>query len=65
MGENSMETVVRGLEEELGFVALGFEKSDFHPHDNMKETIQNATEFPLYYIPHYAPRNDNRIDSQV
>ena len=77
MGENSMEMVVRGLEEELGFVALGFEKSDLpgawtvelHPNDNMKEsvhvTIQNATKFSLYYIRNYGPRNDNRIDRQL
>lgn len=76
---NPRETVARGLEEELGFVALNFDDAspdfshawtaELHPRDNMRDslrvTIQNATEFPLYYIRHYGPRNDGRIDRQL
>ena len=77
VGENARETVVRGVEEELGFIALNFDESnfkgawtaDFHPRNEMLDTlhvtIQNLTEFPLYYIRHYGPRNDNRIDRQL
>ncbi|KAL7536753.1 hypothetical protein ACHAXR_012472 [Thalassiosira sp. AJA248-18] len=82
-GEEIIETVVRGLEEELGFTSLGYKKGDspgtwtaelranklkgsFHiPRESLHVTIQNVTQFPLYYIRHYGPRNDNRIDSQL
>ncbi|KAL7528998.1 hypothetical protein ACHAWF_002800 [Thalassiosira exigua] len=77
-GEAAIETVVRGIEEELGLVSVGVEQSYAHPgiwaaefHSNNHEkhslnvTIQNATELPLYYIRHYGPRNDNRVDSQL
>jgi len=75
--ESAIETVVRGLEEELGFVSLGFDNSGFqgsrtlelHPDNNMEETVavtlQPVTDFPLYYIRNYGPRNDNRIDRQI
>lgn len=76
-GESQRETVVRGMEEELGFVALNFDESDdfghvwtaeLRPSDSVESltvTIENATEFPLYYIRHYGPRNGNRIDRQL
>lgn len=31
----------------------------------IRVTIQNITQYPLYYIRHYGPRNNNRIDSQL
>ena len=76
-GEDAIETVVRGVEEELGFVALNFDDSEFrgawtanfHPRNRMEDTlrvtVQNMTEFPMYYIRHYGPRMDNRIDRQL
>ena len=36
-----------------------------HGEDKITVTIQNVTEFPLYYIRYYGPRNDNRIDRQL
>lgn len=76
-GEEVIETVIRGLEEELGFTSLGYNKEDVLPStwtvelrpNKMKESlhvkIKSATELPLYYIRHYGPRNENRIDSQL
>ncbi|KAL9178909.1 hypothetical protein ACHAXT_011882 [Thalassiosira profunda] len=76
-GEGVIEGVVRGIEEELGFASSAPMKSDtpgawtveLHPIQSPKEslhvTIQNATEYPLYYIRHYGPRNNNRIDRQL
>lgn len=75
-GESSIESVVRGLEEELGFVALDFDKSSFKGaltvelhstrriRDSVKVTISSVTEIPLYYIRHYGSRNGNRVDRQ-
>ena len=78
VGESAHETVVRGIEEELGFMpALNFDETKYsdtwtvelHPLSNVQQTftvsIQNVTEYPLYYIRHYGPRNDNRIDRQL
>ena len=82
VGEEIIQTVVRGVEEELGFVAVanggresynpdspGVWTVELHPKNEMKETlhvtIQKATDFPLYYIRNYGPRNDNRIDRQI
>lgn len=28
-------------------------------------TVQKAMEYPLYYIRHYGPRNENRVESQL
>jgi hypothetical protein len=104
--ETPIQSVLRGIQEELGFVPL------FNYHDNdmdniddtnkyrrmkngndndthltkeeegvyyfhssndvdiesssiIRATIQNITHYPLYYIRHYGPRNNNRIDSQL
>lgn len=79
VGETARETVVRGIEEELGFVGLGFEESDaefsgswtaeFHPVRDRQETlrvsIQNVTELPLFYVRHYGPYNEGRVDRQL
>merc|ERR1711957_238700 len=75
--ESSIETVVRGLGEELGLGSPGIDTTDvpgartleLHPNHNAEEkvfvTLQHATEFPLYYIRHYGPRNDDRVDRQL
>ena len=47
-GEDARETVVRGVEEELGFIAVNFDEShyqgawtaDFHPISKKKETLR-------------------------
>ena len=46
-------------------VGGAFECGQEFDGDSVHVTIQNATEFPLYYIRHYGPRNDNRIDRQL
>mmetsp|Transcript_19196 Transcript_19196/g.31526 ORF Transcript_19196/g.31526 Transcript_19196/m.31526 type:complete len:295 (+) Transcript_19196:43-927(+) len=82
LGEHSMakeearDTVVRGMEEELGLKQFGrLETSDsssffadfqtMNKKDTIHVAIQNITQYPLYYIRHYGPRLDNRIDSQL
>jgi hypothetical protein len=106
--ETPIQSVLRGIQEELGFVPL----LNYHDHDNVdndtnkyrrmkngnnndnhltkeegvyyfhsskdidtlapttnsniiRVTIQNITHYPLYYIRHYGPRNNNRVDSQL
>eukprot|EP00581_Thalassiosira_minuscula_P013802 CAMPEP_0183732532 /NCGR_PEP_ID=MMETSP0737-20130205/38659_1 /TAXON_ID=385413 /ORGANISM="Thalassiosira miniscula, Strain CCMP1093" /LENGTH=320 /DNA_ID=CAMNT_0025965561 /DNA_START=15 /DNA_END=977 /DNA_ORIENTATION=- len=75
--ESPRETVLRALEEELGFVGLNFDDfknagaftAELHPSHNLKNsltvTINTVTDLPLYYIRHYGPRNDDRIDRQL
>lgn len=83
--EAAYDTVVRGMEEELGLKQLKQVETATNYHDDGQEevksifstklqtidketievTIQNITEYPLYYIRHYGPRLDNRIDSQL
>lgn len=81
LGEHSIanelahDTVVRGMEEELGLKkqvsSLGTNdpsiSADFQTMSNnsIHVAIQNITQYPLYYIRHYGPRLDNRIDSQL
>jgi len=42
---------------------------ELHPNHDPKEkvfaTLQRATEFPLYYVRHYGPRNGDRVDRQL
>jgi len=83
--DDGRETVLRGLEEEIGFVAsMNFDDdhvdyahvwtAELHPilknenktkESSLRITIQNATEFPLYYIRHYGARNEYRVDRQL
>lgn len=112
--ETPMQSVLRGIQEELGFVRLlnyididGMNgerrESNNNNNDNndnknisdigttlteegvyyfrsskddadvesstsnniIRARIQNITQYPLYYIRHYGPRNNNRIDSQL
>ena len=73
--EEAHTTVIRGMEEELGLKQVGTletNDSSFTAHfqtmnkqDTINVAIQNITQHPLYYIRHYGPRLDNRIDSQV
>ena len=67
VGESVRESVVRALEEELGLVATTATESTNNVADEGKimVSIQNVTQFPLYYIRHYGARNDNRIDRQL
>lgn len=74
--EKAQDTVVRGMEEELGLQPIirheGYDNdSSFTAafqtidKDIIYVGIQNITQYPLYYIRHYGPRLDNRIDSQL
>jgi hypothetical protein len=109
MDETPIQSVLRGIQEELGFVPLLNYHNDMDNVDNensrrmkngnindthlteeegvyyfrpskdidtlspttnsnsniIRVTIQNITHYPLYYIRHYGPRNNNRIDSQL
>ena len=69
---------MRGPEEELGFVALDSDKSDFRDASwsvelrpggdaagGVRATMRNATELLLFYVRRYGPRNDDRIDRQL
>jgi len=77
VGEKAQDTVSRGIEEELGLQHIirheahetkdssftaAFQTID---KDTIYVGIQNITQYPLYYIRHYGPRLDNRIDSQL
>ncbi|GFH49763.1 hypothetical protein CTEN210_06239 [Chaetoceros tenuissimus] len=55
--EKPVETVRRGIKEELGMRALEF--IDQHG------SIRNITDIPVYYYRAYGKRNGNRIDSQI
>ncbi|KAL7438797.1 hypothetical protein ACHAXH_005370 [Discostella pseudostelligera] len=81
------ETVIRGIEEELGFRSFGQDTTNFpmmwnadlHPSHvtssiktrgakpllPIRITIQNITEYPLYYIRYYGSRNEGRVDRQL
>jgi len=57
--EEPLDTVTRGLEEELGM--------EFSQHVRDYGHIQNMTEFPVYYERTYGAENENggRIDRQI
>jgi ADP-ribose pyrophosphatase YjhB (NUDIX family) len=55
--EAPVETVRRGIKEELGMRALEF--IDQHG------SIRNITDIPVYYFRAYGKENGNRIDSQI
>lgn len=72
--EKAHDTVVRGMEEELGLQqVISHETNDSSftatfqtiDKDTINVAIQNITQYPLYYIRHYGPILDNRIDSQL
>ena len=111
--ETPMQSVLRGIREELGFVRLlnyhvtdgmnGERRGSINNNDDddknigdvdtspteegvyyfrsskddadvessttskniIRARIRNITQYPLYYIRHYGPRNNNRIDSQL
>ena len=74
--ETARDTVVRGMEEELGLQQVSrLETNDssftadfqtINKKDTINDVIiQNITQYPLYYIRHYGPRLNNRIDSQL
>ena len=108
--ETPMISVLRGIQEELGFVRLlnyvdidgmnGERRESINNNDKnisdidtttlteegvyyfrsskddadvesstsnsiIRARIRNITQYPLYYIRHYGPRNNNRIDSQL
>merc|ERR1719221_437659 len=75
--EGIVQTVIRGVEEELGFEAFNVVgdkpgksfSAEFRPNKRRMQsfnvTIQTVTKFPLYYIRYYGPRNGNRIDRQL
>lgn len=74
--EEAHDTVVRGMEEELGLKQVRREEANDYDSsftaefqtvdkDIIHVAIQNITQYPLYYIRYYGPRLDNRIDSQV
>lgn len=55
--EPSIETVYRGILEELGSGALRYLKKH--------GSVSNLTEFPVYYERDYGPSNGGRIDRQL
>ena len=76
--EEAHDTVVRGMEEELGLKKQFARRetidssssftTEFQTTDKntiLSVAIQNITQYPLYYIRYYGPRLDDRIDSQV
>lgn len=55
--EEPLDTLTRGLEEELG--------TKFSQHVRDYGHIQNMTEFPVYYERSYGAENEGRIDRQI
>ncbi|KAL7471013.1 hypothetical protein ACHAXS_013528 [Conticribra weissflogii] len=73
------DVVFRALFEELGLIVtvdgdgVGWKEGNTHEkdadertkHPIVPATIRNVTHYPLYYVRHYGPRKDNRVDRQV
>ena len=55
----------RDIDPTSAFVVCIRSKDDDDASSPLRITIRNATQDPLYYIRHYGPRNDNRVDSQL
>ena len=55
----------RASGDEVGDVSSGAATGGSWGSPPLPVSIRNATEHPLYYIRHYGPRNENRVDSQL